>query len=195
MFYVGGEYDLCFGAAELLEFVDEVVQFHGGTEGYFDEHGVIAGDAVAFDDVGNCLNEWVEVFFLVGLYFKIDEGFYMITKKDRVDLGVIACDQPGFFKMLDSGGDGGGREENFLCDLLYRGAGVFLQHFDDLPVDVVKLVVHVQDSFLWYSEICVSVPVSLWNRCISILSILHILSQHKKRLYKNKRNTINSLKN
>ena len=30
----------------------------------------------------------------------------MITKKDRVDLGVIACDQPGFFKMLDSGGDG-----------------------------------------------------------------------------------------
>ena len=51
----------------------------------------------------------------------------MITKKDRVDLGVIACDQPGFFKMLDSGGDGGGREENFLCDFLYRGAGVFLK--------------------------------------------------------------------
>ena len=51
MFYVGGEYDLCFGTAELLEFVDEVVQFHGGAEGYFDEHGVIAGDAVAFDDV------------------------------------------------------------------------------------------------------------------------------------------------
>ena len=47
MFYAGGEYDLCFGAAELLEFVDEVIQFHGGAEGYFDEHGVIAGDAVA----------------------------------------------------------------------------------------------------------------------------------------------------
>ena len=46
MFYAGGEYDLCFGTAELLEFVDEVVQFHGGAEGYFDEHGVIAGDAV-----------------------------------------------------------------------------------------------------------------------------------------------------
>ena len=43
VFYAGGEYDLCFGAAELLEFVDEVVQFHGGAEGYFDEHGVIAG--------------------------------------------------------------------------------------------------------------------------------------------------------
>ena len=49
--------------------------------------------------------------------------------------------------------------------------------------------------FCGISEICVSVPVSLWNRCISILSILHMLSQHKKRLYKNKRNTINSLKN
>ena len=40
VFYAGGKYDLCFGAAELLEFVDEVVQFHGGAEGYFDEHGV-----------------------------------------------------------------------------------------------------------------------------------------------------------
>ena len=47
VFYAGGEYDLCFGTAELLEFVDEVVQFHGGAEGYFDEHGVIAGDVVA----------------------------------------------------------------------------------------------------------------------------------------------------
>ena len=56
MFYAGGEYDLCFGAAELLEFVDEVVQFHGGTEGYFDEHGVITGDAVAFDDFGDGLD-------------------------------------------------------------------------------------------------------------------------------------------
>ena len=47
VFYAGREYDLRFGAAELLELVDEMVQFHGGTEGYFDEHGVIAGDAVA----------------------------------------------------------------------------------------------------------------------------------------------------
>ena len=62
MFYTGGEYDQRFCAAELLQFVDEVVQLmlSGGD---FDEHGVISGDAVAFDDVGNCLNEWVEVFF------------------------------------------------------------------------------------------------------------------------------------
>ena len=75
MFYAGGEYDLCFGAAELLEFVDEVVQFHGGTEGYFDEHGVITGDAVAFDDVGDGLDEGVEVFFLVGFYFRLINAF------------------------------------------------------------------------------------------------------------------------
>ena len=31
----------------------------------------------------------------------------MITEKDRVDLGVIACDQPVFFQVFDSGGDGG----------------------------------------------------------------------------------------
>ena len=133
MFYAGGEYDLCFGAAELLEFVDEVVQFHGGTEGYFDEHGVITGDAVAFDDVGDGLDEGVEVFFLVGFYFQVNKCFYMITEKNRVDLGVVACDQPGFFE---------GGEENFLCDFLYRDAGVFLKHFDDLSVNIVKLVFH-----------------------------------------------------
>lgn len=108
VFYAGGEYDLCFGAAELLEFVDEVVQFHGGAEGYFDEHGVIAGDAVAFDDVWDGLDEGIEVFFLVGFYFQVDECFYMITEKYRVDLGVVACDQPVFFEVFDPGGNSGG---------------------------------------------------------------------------------------
>ena len=145
MFYAGGEYDLCFGAAELLEFVDEVVQFHGGTEGYFDEHGVIAGDAVAFDDVGDGLDEGVEVFFLVGFYFQVNECFYMITEKNRVDLGVVACDQPVFFEVFDPGGDSWGGEENFLCDFLYRGAGVFIYQFADLLVDVVEFVLK-QDS-------------------------------------------------
>ena len=108
MFYAGGEYDLCFGAAELLEFVDEVVQFHGGAEGYFDEHGVIAGDAVAFDDIWDGLDEGIKVFFLVGFYFQVDECFYMITEKYWVDLGVVACDQPVFFEVFDPGGDRGG---------------------------------------------------------------------------------------
>ena len=121
-----------------------MVQFHGGAEGYFDEHGVIAGDAVAFADVWDGLDEGAEVFFLVGFYFQVDECFYMITEKYRVDLGVVACDQPVFFKMFDPGGDSGGGEEDFLCDFLYRGAGVFLKHFDDLSVDVVEFVFHVE---------------------------------------------------
>ena len=144
VFYAGGEYDLCFGAAELLEFVDEVVQFHGGAEGYFDEHGVIAGDAVAFDDVWDGLDEGIEVFFLVGFYFQVDECFYMITEKYRVDLGMVACDQPVFFEVFDPGGDSGGGKEDFLCDFLYRSAGVFLKHFDDFSVDVVEFVFHVE---------------------------------------------------
>ena len=68
----------------------------------------------------------------------------MITEKYWVDLGVVACDQPVFFKMFDPGGDSGGGEEDFLCDFLYRGAGVFLKHFDDLSVDVVEFVFHVE---------------------------------------------------
>ena len=67
----------------------------------------------------------------------------MITEKDRVDLGVIACDQPVFFQVFDPGGDGGGGEEDFFCDFFYRGAGIFLKHFDDLSVDVVEFVFHV----------------------------------------------------
>ena len=154
MFYAGGEYDLCFGAAELLEFVDEVVQFHGGAEGYFDEHGVIAGDAVAFDDIRDGLDEGIKVFFLVGFYFQVDECFYMITEKYRVDLGVVACDQPVFFEVFDPGGDSGGGKEDFLCDFLYRGAGVFLKHFDDLSVDVVEFVFHVECILSMKNVIC-----------------------------------------
>jgi len=85
-----------------------VVQFHGGAEGYFDEHGVIAGDAVAFDDVWDGLDEGIKVFFLVGFYFQVDECFYMITEKYRVDLGMVACDQPVFFEVFDPGGNSGG---------------------------------------------------------------------------------------
>lgn len=36
--------------------------------------------------------------------------------------------------------------KDFLCDFLYRGAGVFLKHFDDLSVDVVEFVFHVEMS-------------------------------------------------
>lgn len=64
-----------FGAAELLEFVDEVVQFHGGAEGYFDEHGVIAGDAVAFDDVWDGLDEGIKVFFWLGSTSRLMNAF------------------------------------------------------------------------------------------------------------------------
>lgn len=129
MFYAGGEYDLCFGAAELLEFVDEVVQFHGGTEGYFDEHGVITGDAVAFDDVGDGLDEGVEVFFLVGFYFQVNKCFYMITEKNRVDLGVVACDQPGFFGGVRSWRRQLGRRGKLPLRFPLPGCGRFSEAF------------------------------------------------------------------
>ena len=31
----------------------------------------------------------------------------MITEKYRVDLGVVACDQPVFFEVFDPGGNSG----------------------------------------------------------------------------------------
>ena len=128
VFYVGGEYDLCFGTAELLEFVDEVVQFHGGAEGYFDEHGVIAGDAVAFDDVWDGLDEGAEVFFLVGFYFQVDECFYMITEKYRVDLGVVACDQP-FFSRCSTWRRQRGRRGRLPLRFPLPGCGRFSEAF------------------------------------------------------------------
>ena len=147
MFYVGGEYDLCFGTAELLEFVDEVVQFHGGAEGYFDEHGVIAGDAVAFDDVWDGLDEWGRsTFFLVrGSTSRLMNAFYMITEKYRVDLGVVACDQPDFFQGVRSWRRQLGEERKTSFAISFTGVrAIFLKHFDDLSVDVVEFVFHVE---------------------------------------------------
>lgn len=34
----------------------------------------------------------------------------MITEKYRVDLGMVACDQPVFFEVFDPGGDSRGRK-------------------------------------------------------------------------------------
>ena len=95
----------------LLHFHVIILAVSGYTKIYIDlgaEHGVIAGDAVAFDDVWDGLDEGIEVFFLVGFYFQVDECFYMITEKYRVDLGVVACDQPVFFEVFDPGGNSGG---------------------------------------------------------------------------------------
>ena len=90
MFYAGGKYDLCFGAAELLEFVDEVVKFHGGAEGYFDEHGVIAGDAATFNYVSARFDVRIEGWFLIWFYLKVYECFYKIADSSYIYHSLVA---------------------------------------------------------------------------------------------------------
>ena len=108
MFHTCRKYNLGAGASKFLKIIDKLVKLLRGMEIGFNQHRVIAGDAVAFDDIRDGLDEGIEVFFLVGFYFQVDECFYMITEKYRVDLGVVACDQPVFFEVFDPGGNSGG---------------------------------------------------------------------------------------
>ena len=46
-----GECDERLGAAEVLQFIDEVIQLHGGLENNLDQHRIIAGYAAALNNI------------------------------------------------------------------------------------------------------------------------------------------------
>ena len=48
-----------------LNFINKVIQILCRWKDYFHDFGIIAGDAVTFDDVGDGLNKGIELAFLV----------------------------------------------------------------------------------------------------------------------------------
>ena len=125
------------GAAELLQMVDELVQFLGGAEQYLDQHAVIPGNAVALHHVGAALDVRVELRLALGVHIQIDEGFDRVAGLGGVDLGLIAGKHPFALQPGDAGGNGRAGKEHPVGDLLQRRAGVLLQNVDDLAVDVI----------------------------------------------------------
>ena len=98
MVNAGAEDDLRTGLAEaLLDGVDEVVEVGCRRKDDFHDFGVVAGDAVALDNVGNTLDVRVEFLLLAGLQLDLDEGLDVKTDFFHVDAGVVASDDAGFF--------------------------------------------------------------------------------------------------
>ena len=135
VFHRGREYNQCLGSAKVLQFIDEVIQLDCCLECYFDKHGIVSGDTVTFDDIGDCLNEGIEFFLLIWLYFQINKSFDMITKKQVIDLGMIPRDNACFFHFLNAGRDCGRGKKDFGCNIFNGGAGICLQNFYNLLIN------------------------------------------------------------
>lgn len=48
-----------------LQYIDKMIQLHGGLIGDFDEHGIISGHTVAFNYIGDRLDKWIKFLFLI----------------------------------------------------------------------------------------------------------------------------------
>ena len=89
----------------MLQFVDKEIEIGRGGKKYFHEHGKIARDAVAFHHVELTLNVRIKFFFAHGIDFDIDKSFYAEAEKFGIQMRVIPCDIPRFFKPIDTRGD------------------------------------------------------------------------------------------
>src|SRR5579872_2555223 len=61
------------------------------------------------------------------------------SETNAVERSVIAGDDAGFFKAVNTFGNRGSGKANFAAELGKRDAGVLLQGFEDLPSDSVEL--------------------------------------------------------
>ena len=90
----------CFGSSKALKLVHQVVELFCITENDFDEHGIVASDAAAFDNVRNLLYKRIEVLFVCRRYFEIDKSFDIVAKFAVVYNGLIPLDYSFFFELL-----------------------------------------------------------------------------------------------
>ena len=125
------------GAAELLQMVDELIQFLGGAEQHFDEHAVVAGDAVAFHNLGTLLDVGVKLRLALGVHIQIDERLDHVAQFGGVDLGLVARQDAGTFQPGDAGRHRRTGQKDMVGDFLQGSAGVFLQYVNDFAVYMI----------------------------------------------------------
>ena len=89
----------------LLNGVDKVIKVGCRWEDHLHDFGVVTGDTVTLDDVGNALDVGVEFLLLAGLQLNLDEGLNMETNLLHVDAGVVTGDDAGLFQLCDPGRD------------------------------------------------------------------------------------------
>ena len=91
-----------FRFAELLQFADKAVQILRGRERHFNEHGIVAGHAVALKNVGNCGDKRVKLRFLRRLHIQMNVGENVMSQLERVKVERIGADNALFFQALDA---------------------------------------------------------------------------------------------
>lgn len=74
----------------MLQFVDEVVKLDGSLKHDFHQHGIITGDTITFNHIGNSIDERVEFLFLCRFHLKINESLNVIAKEHGIYSGMIA---------------------------------------------------------------------------------------------------------
>lgn len=73
-----------------LQYIDKMIQLHGGLIGDFDEHGIISGHTVAFNYIGDRLDKWIKFLFLIGFHTQINKCLNSISKGFIINLCMKA---------------------------------------------------------------------------------------------------------
>ena len=73
-FHRCGKDDLSLCLAKMLQLTDKGVKLDCTGKGHFHQHGVISGNAVAFDNIGDAGNKGIKLWLLDGLKLHIDKG-------------------------------------------------------------------------------------------------------------------------
>ena len=142
---VEGDDGFGFGdSGDVLEGVDEDVhEVLVVAAEEFDEEGVVAGDEVAFDDLGDVLYFLDDGFVGVGVVeYDADEGADGVAEGIGLDDEAGALDDAGVLHFFDPLVNGGAGDAAFAGNLEEGYAGVADEVGEDFAVDVVDLVFH-----------------------------------------------------
>jgi hypothetical protein len=93
-----------------LQLADEAIQFAGAGEKHFQQHRIIAGDTIAFNDVVAGLDVGVKFFFTDRLHFEIDKSFNMIAHFDGIHHRLVTANIVIFFQLFNPGRNRRGRK-------------------------------------------------------------------------------------
>ena len=105
MFHRSGKDDLRFGLSEMLQLPDKVIELGRRPEQNFDEHGVIARNAIALHHIHAGADIGIKLLFLNGFHFQIDKGLDVKPERLRIDVGVVPLSLAVFFQLFNPGGN------------------------------------------------------------------------------------------
>src|SRR5919198_335881 len=120
--------------AEHHEAVDDLLEVLDVAHRRLHEEAVLAGDAMALDDLGRLARELGDLGDLARRRADADHHGERIAERPRVDPGVVADDRAVALEPLDALGDGGRREADAAAGLGEAEPAVVLELLEDSTV-------------------------------------------------------------